>query len=236
MTVEISKEFINCLKKSHDINESLRICAGEEFIRTRQENKTSMMVSPIDVKFERDINIYALREFISVLSIVDGPVLDLSKDSIVTVKSKDGKQKLRYIECDPNMVSSHSEKDPELKRVEMTIDITEEQFTSVVNAAKVMNLPYVGFDGDGVNINLVAFNRNDGDEQDTNSYSIEICESPTEDSFSMYFDLAINKPSVLLNEGSLEVSISSNPKAVKVETESGKTFFLAFSAKSKYGI
>lgn len=236
MTTKITKEFIDILKKSNDINQSLMIVEGRKEIRTKSENKTTFMVTPTDAEFSRDLNIYDVREFVSALNLINEPVVDLSKDNIIKIQSSDGKQSIRYIECDPNMISSYAETDPNLQRIEFTIDVDQDLFSSVVNAARVMGLNYIGFFGDGEAIRLSAFGMNDGDGRETNNFTVDIGESPVDVNFDMFFDLEKSRPSVLLNEGSLTISVSSSPKAIKVEAESGKVFYLAFDNRSTYGV
>jgi hypothetical protein len=190
------------------------------------------MHAPIDEQFPRDFYVYNLREFLSVLSIISDPILDFTNDKYVVVMSKDGKQKLRYVESDPEFVTSYTIKEPNVPSVDYQVDITAEQFASVMKAAHTMRLEFVGFSCDGETCSLSAFNKNNGDGKETNNFAVEAGNHDTP--FNMFYKLDTQNISVLLGEGDLSFEISEK-KISKITAESGKVFWAAFNVNSKYG-
>lgn len=245
-SISISNETIAIFKALYNIDQSLKVSADTveqktdedgnthdvTVLRTKSLNKTMMARVEVPEQFPRDFHIYDLREFISVVGIVKEPVFDFSNDNYIVIKSADSKQKLRYVEANPILIKSFIDYDLQLKNEDVEITITEQQFKSVLSAAHTMKLEYVGFAADGESLSLTAFNKNNGDNNNTNYFSIELTESDEE--FNMYYKLDVHNIQVLNGEGDLKFTIDGKSKISKVETQSGKTFWIAFDSKSEY--
>lgn len=232
MTIKLSSDTVATLKKLYVVDQSIRIPANSKTLRVKSANNTMMARCTIETEFPRDVNIYDIREFNSVLSIVDKPELDFSNDKFILIKSEDGKQKLRYLEAEPSLIKSYIDKDISLSNVDIELTITEAQLDSVLTAASTLRLEYVGFVGvDGV-ISLSAFNKNNGDGNETNYFAIEV--GTTEAEFRMAYKLDIHNVRVLKDEGELNIKIDAKRKISEISTASGKTFWIAFDAKSEY--
>ena len=232
--VELSKATIDTMKKLSILNMTLKIMPDTNVLKSKTQNGVMNCTAPIDEIFPCEFNIYDLREFISVLSLIEEPVLDFSKKSSVTIHSKDKKQKIRYIEADPAFIDSYPNKESSLSSVDFFVDVEEQSFKSILTAANTMKLEYVGFVGDGETISLVAFSMREGDEQETNEYSVNLGESNTDEQFTMFFKLANCPISVLANEGRLSFEVSSR-KVAKVTSQTGKVFFIGMDTKSVWG-
>lgn len=242
----ISTETLNIFKALFNIDQSLKVAHdqvetktdddGNEkqvtVLRTKSLNKTMMARVEIDEIFPRDFHLYDLREFISVVGIVNEPQFDFSNDKYVVIKSKDGKQKLRYLEANPDLITSFISKDLTLSSEDAEIVVTEQQFKSVMTASQTMKLEYIGFIGDGETISLSAFNKNNGDNKDTNNFNIELVESDL--NMRMFYKTDVHNIAVLQGEGDLLFTIDVKRKVSKVETQTGKTFLIAFDSKSEF--
>ncbi len=182
--------------------------------------------------FPRDFHVYDLREFNSVVNIVNDPMFDFTSDKFVVIKSSDGKQKLRYIEAEPELIESYIDKDLPLDKIDLTVEVTGQQLTSVLKGAHTMKLAYVGLIGDRQTIQIAAFNKNDGDENETNNFNIEVGE--TESLFRLFYKLEVHKLGVVEGEGALKFEINSKKKVSRITTESGKTFWIALDTKSTF--
>lgn len=239
--ITISKETLDAFKALYEVDQSLRIdhTMTEQkddldvtVLRSKSFNNTTMARIEVAEVFPRDVNIYDLREFISVVSIVNDPVFDLSNDKFITIKSSDGKQKLRYLEANPDLINSYSAKDPNLTNEDVQILVTEAQFKSVLTAAQTLKFEYIGFVGDGENIILTSFNTNAGSDQETNTYSVAIQESDL--TFKMIYKLQIQNVSILSGEGDLLFTIDGKRKISKIETQSGKKYWISFDSSSEF--
>lgn len=232
MTMKISKATVETLKKAYDVNQSVRLKADEDTLKICTNSANLLLHAPLEDQFPRDFNIYDLGEFLRVTSIIDDPTLDFSNDSFLAIKSDDGKQKIRYMESDPDFVKdSYTEKTPDLSDPDIELEVTQSQFASIMDAAKTMKLEYVGFIADGETVSITAFNKNNGDENETNKFSIELMD--TDLTFQMFYKLDSQNISVLEGEGDLNFSIVSK-KISKVESNSGKTFWVAMNIGSKW--
>jgi len=245
-SVKLSDSTLAVFKKLHDVDQSLKIASdqvetvtdedGNEkqvtVLRTKSMNKTMMVRVEVPEVFPRDVHIYDLREFISVVGIVKDPVFDFSDDKFVVISSTDGKQKLRYIEANPNLINSFIDKDLSLSKEDAEIVVTEAQFKSVLSASHTMKLGYIGFIGDGESISVSAFDKNNGDNRDTNNFSIELIDSDI--SMRMFYKTDVHNISVLLGEGDLTFTIDAKRKVSKIVTQSGKIFWVAFDSNSEF--
>lgn len=189
------------------------------------------MHSPLKEKFPRDFHVYDLREFLSVLDIIQDSVLDFSDNKCMKISSEDGKQTLQYTESDSQFITSFVDKTPVLPSIDIDVNVSEDQFSRVMKAAHSMKLEFVGFVCDGETISISAFNKNNGDNNVTNKFSIELGEGDTP--FQMFYKLKTQNISVLDGEGDLHFEISKK-KISKIEAQSGKLFWIALNAESSY--
>lgn len=238
MSISLSTDTINTFKKLYEVDQSLKIdceTKGEDggtILRSKSENNTMMARMTVPDEFPRNVHIYDLREFISVINIVNEPVFDFDDERFVLIESSDGDQQLRYIETNPRFVTSYIDRDLELKSRDVEVTVTEKQLKSVLTAAQTMRLAFVGFIGDGETVKLTAFNKNEGgDESETNKFSITVGES--DKSFRMFYKLEVHNLNVLQSEGDLSFVLDGKKKISEVSAETGKTFWIAFDANSE---
>lgn len=227
--MKMSKQTMETLKKVYEVNQSVKFIEDDKVIKVKSTDNTLLMHAPIEEAFPRDFHVYDLREFLSVLSIIQEPILDFSDPKFLKIESEDKKQKLRYLESDEQFVKSYTDKEPNIPESDFIVNVSEEQFASVMKAAQTMKLDFVGFVSDGSTISLSAFNKNNGDESTTNNFSIDLIES--EDVFKMFYKIDSQNISVLLGEGDLLFEVSYK-KISKIHTKTGKTFWIAMNANS----
>lgn len=247
-TVKLSEATLDVFKKLYDIDQSLKIMSDDvevrqdeegndvqvTTLRSKSQNNTMMAKVEVAEEFPRNVYIYDLREFISVIGIVNDPILDLSNDNYIVIKSEDGKQKLRYIEANPDLIGSYTDKTPNIKSEDIELVLSEESFKSVLSAARTMRLEYVGFKAvDGV-ISFSSFNKNNGDGNDTNNFSIELMHDSDCEDFDLFYRLSVHKLDVLQGEGNLTFVIDGNRKISRIDTQSGKVFWIALDSNSSY--
>ncbi len=228
--VKLSEGTVETLKRMFSVHQELRIIEGDKVLRVKSANGTMVCHAEIEEEFPRDVNIYDLREFIAVVGILNDPELDLSNDKWIAVRSSDGTQQLRYMEANPEFITSFSARDIVLPSTDVDMVITEAQMKQVHSAAQTMKLDFIGFVGDGEKVYLSAFKINNGDGKETNNFKIEVGE--TTETFKMYYKLEHSDLGVLLGEGDLHFQISFK-KISYIETVSGKKFWIALDAKSE---
>lgn len=227
--MKMSKATMDTLKKVYEVNQSVRFMADENIIKVKSTDNSLLMHSPIEEAFPRDFNVYDLRELLSVLNIIADPVLDFSDPKFLKIESEDKKQTLRYLESDEQFVKSYTDKEPAIPEADFVVKVTEDQFSSVMKAAQTMKLDYVGFVSDGHDLSLSAFNKNNGDDNTTNNFSIDLISN--DDTFKMFYKIDKQNIAVLMNEGDLMFEVSYK-KISKIHTSTGKTFWVGMNANS----
>lgn len=231
MTIKLTKTTIDVLKKINEINQGVRIVQGDQTLKVKTTDNTILVHAPIDIEFPRDVYIYDVREFLAVNGIIENGSIDLSTNQFCLFSSDDGKQKIRYIEGDPEFINSHTDKEPSLGDIDLNLEVSEEQFTTVLKAAHTLNLDYIGFISDGETVSLTTFNKNNGDESLTNKYSIDLAEC--DETFEMFYKLSVQNISVLEGEGNLKFELTKK-KVSRITTESGKTFWIVMNTGSSW--
>jgi hypothetical protein len=188
--IKLSDKTIKTFKKLYSINQSLRVLDSNTTVKSINETKTLAAYVEIEESFPRDFCVYDLGEFISVLSIVNEPVLDFSSDRFVIVKSSDNSQRLKYIETSPDLITSYFENEISLKSEDIVIDVDEKSLKAVMKSAATLRLEYIGFRSDGENVYFTTFNRRvDSDNQEMNAFTIEL--GPCEDTFDIFYPTEI---------------------------------------------
>lgn len=224
--VRFSKDTVETLKKLYEVNPTLKIVEGVKTLKALNETKTVGVYAEIDEELPRTFCIYDLKEFITVLSIIDKPVVDFSNDKYVTIRSEDGSQRLKYMDGAENLISSFFVKDFRLPSEDIEVSVTSSQMKAVMDAAAALKLTFVGFKSDGKKIYFSAFDRNNGDGNDTNGFSVEVGEST--DEFDMFYKA--NGFSIL--DGDCKFTISSK-KISKIETGK-RIFWMTLEADSEF--
>lgn len=232
MVISLDKETIQTLDGVNDINQSIKFIGGSELVKVKSTDNTQMIHAPITSVFPRDFHVYDIREFLSAVSIIEEPELDFSDDKSVIIRSQDGKQKLTFIEASEEFVrASYVEKEPPMDEAIAELTVTGAQFSTVMKAANVMKLDFVGFVSDGSKVYLRAFNKNNGSDAVTNAYEVELGDSDVE--YTMIYKRDVQNISFLAGEGDLSFYLTER-KISKVETESGKKFWLTMNVDSEY--
>lgn len=232
MSTKISNEFTEILKKFYVINSNIKLCKDTSVLKSKNAANTMMVKANVEERFERDFNIYDVREFLSVLSLIDEPVLDLSHENYALIKSLDGKQKIRYLDTPDELITSYTDKEPTFTTAHFEIEIDAVTFKRVVQSSNTLKLEYIGFHCEGGNVTLKAFNKNRGDEIETNYYSVDVGKASND--FQLNYKLDVNRVQVVADEGALLFRIDAKRKISNILTETGKDFFLSLEPKSTF--
>ena len=225
--VQFSADTIAKLKKFQTINQSIKIIAGTDTIRSVNESKTVAVETKIGEKLPRMLCVYDLREFLTILSIIKEPVIDFADPKFMLIQSADGSQQLRYLDAAENIVnSSYMPALPQIPKFEIEATVSEDNLKSVMNAATSLGLEFVGFTADGTHMYLKAFDRNNGDGNQTNAFSINL--GACADTFSMFYKTDAWK----VLEGECLFKISKN-RISQVST-GDMQFMMTLDANSKY--
>lgn len=224
--VKFSTETLAVFKKLMKINQCLKIVKDTTELRSLNESKTIAAYIEIEETLPRDFCVYDLGEFITVLGVIENPIVDFTNDKFVLIKSENGSQKLKYVDGEANLINSYTDRKFVLPSEDVSIKVTAAQLKSVVSAATALKLEYVGFRGDGSKVYLTAFSRNNGDGKDTNGYSIEVAD--TSDTFELFY----RTESLQILDGESTFTISKK-KISQIENGKAK-YFVALDANSSF--
>lgn len=226
--VELSQDTIKILKHLGEINQSIKIVPGQP-LRTRTESRSLMATFKPREDFPRQFCIYDLREFIQVINLFEKPILDLSNERFATIlDGSDASKKMRYLDADEELITS-PDKDPNMPACEIELTLTEAQLDSVMSAASVLKLPYIGVQSDGDDVYLKAFHTNNGDDSETNSYSVRIA-----DGDGSVYNMFLKSSAMMLLSGDYQVSISSKRISQFTSESRNLTYYLALEVDSEY--
>lgn len=175
--IEVTDKTINAFKKMYEINQSLLIKANSKQIKSINESKTRAAYTELDIELSRDMSIYDLQDFISMLHIIKQPILDLSNSKYAIIKSKDGSQELKYYETNPSLITSYFNKEFKLKNEDIKVNIKRNDIKDVMKACNTLSLGYVSLVGDGEKVKLKGYASRKGDGKETNSFTVEVGET-----------------------------------------------------------
>lgn len=230
--LSISTETQNVLKKLSDINNTLKMVEGD-VLKSVASNRTIFAICGIDMNIPHEFNIFDLREFNQSLSLFEDPIIVFGEpdDGYIVITNETGDTKLKYWESESDFVTSYPLKELPQIQYDTELKLTADDIKKVLDASKILKLPYVGFKSDGDNVYLCAFDVNDdGDGNETNEFKKLICTSPNGDEFNMYMES--NQMRIL--SGDFDVSISRS-KIIKFESvDKPQEFLVTLKVDSEY--
>ena len=191
----------------YEINQTLMIKANTKNIKSINESQTRAAYTNIDVEFERDFCVYDLYDFISTLSIIKDPVIDLSNNKFAIISSQDGTKKLKYYETNPDLITSYFSQEFKLKNEDVKINVKRTDIKDIMKATSTLSLKYISLVGDGEKIFIKAFNSRKGDNKETNSFIIEIGKT------NFVFDLIYESKMLSMIDEDVEFTFARDKKS-----------------------
>ena len=194
--MKLSEQTIEVLQNFSSINQSLLFKKGTK-LRTVSPQKTVLAEVKVGDKFSQDFGIYDLSQFLSALSLIEDPELDLS-DNDMTISDGNGTA-IKYRYADPSMIVTPPEKSLSLPDVNVSFTLPDTILNKVLQAARTLGLPEIIVKGeDGV----ITISTSDSNNSSTNTFSKKV--GTTEDDFTHIFKVDNMKMMVL--EYNVEIS------------------------------
>ena len=178
--MKISQETIDNLKYFQRIGQSMKFKEGADYITIIGGD--TIGVADITEVFPRDVNIYDLGEFMSLISISKEPDIDVSEDNVIQISNDDFT--IRYIEGVSTNIKTLKEK-PTIKSmpsIDVEFNLSHDVVKRLNTVVSTLKLPYVGFVAEGgSNIYFKGFNKNtDSSLDELNSCKIFVAENTSE--------------------------------------------------------
>jgi hypothetical protein len=218
--MKLSDQTVEVLQNFSSINQSLLFKKGSK-LRTVSPQKTVLAEVEVGDVFAQDFGIYDLGQFLSALSLIEDPDLDLG-DNGMTIGDGNGTA-LAYRYADPSMIVTPPEKALTLPDVNATFTLSDENLKSVLQAARVLGVPEIIVKGEDGKITISA-----GDSKNSSMNSFSKAVGSTDEEFEHVFKVDNMKMMVL------EYNVEISSKGIsKFSTADGRvTYFVATESRS----
>jgi len=218
--MKLSEQTLEVLQNFSSINQSLLFKEGN-VLKTVSPQKTVLAEVMVEDTFERQFGIYDLGQFLSAVSLMEEPELELN-DNSANINDGNGTS-IDYRYADPSMIVTPPEKELTLPDVDASFIFTEDNLKDVLQAARVLGLPEVIVEGVDGNIVVGA---GDSKNSSMNRYTKKV--GKTESEFRHVFKVDNMKMMML----DYNVEISSKGIS-KFSTRDGRvTYFIATESRS----
>lgn len=222
--MKLSNDTLTILKNFASINSGLEFKQGNK-LATMSPTKTVLAKATIKDSFPQDFCIYDLNQFLSVHSLYKDADLDFDD---VNVIFKSGRTKTKYRKTSKTMIVTVPEKELNLPTVEVSFTLKEEDFSSIMKSASVLQSPNVAIESDGEKVSVTCFNSAD-DSAHTNS--TEVAEGN-----GKKFKAVFSTENLKMIPGSYDVEISSKGLALFKNSNGNLQYWIAIESKdSKFG-
>tara|TARA_Y100000004_G_scaffold196880_1_gene268540 strand:+ start:1146 stop:1811 length:666 start_codon:yes stop_codon:yes gene_type:complete len=219
--MKISKQTFDVLKNFSEINENLLIKPGNK-LQTISVMKNVLAEATVEETFDKEFAIYDLNSLLSVLSLYESPDVTLG-DDFLTVSQ--GKSSSKFWYADPSLVVSPT-KAITMPSAEVKVRITQSNYTDLLKASNIMQLPDVGLVSDGDTINLIA---TDKKNQTSNQFNVEVAEG-NGTKFNFYF----KRENLRMIPGEYDLIISQKNISHWINANKNLQYWVALETDSKY--
>lgn len=224
-TVNFSKNTLSILKNFASLNSNLLVKPGN-VIKTITPSKNGMAVATVEENFDVEFGIWDLNKFLGVISLFNNPSFTFGEKS---VKIKNGGSSVvNYYYSEPRLLSVPT-KDVIMPQVNVSIILTEKQFSELQKAASVMQLPDLSFTTDGSSIVAMV---SDLSDPTSNTYKVIVEESWDGVDFLFHFKME----NIKIFPGDYTINFAKNVVGEFVNKNISLKYWFAMEANtSKYG-
>tara|TARA_Y100000114_G_scaffold60689_1_gene55690 strand:- start:1954 stop:2610 length:657 start_codon:yes stop_codon:yes gene_type:complete len=218
--MKLSEQTVEVLQNFSTINQSLLFREGRT-LRTVSPQKTVLAEVEVGDEFSQDFGIYDLGQFLSALSLVENPELDLG-DNGMTISDGNGTS-LNYRYADASMIVTPPEKALTLPDINASFKLSSNVLRDVLQGARVLGLPEIIVKCVD---EVVTIEAGDSKNSSMNSYSKKV--AIADEDFTHTFKVDNMKMMML----DYNVEISSKGIS-KFSTEDGRvTYFVATESRN----
>jgi hypothetical protein len=223
--MELSDRALQVLRNFSGINGNIFIEEGN-VVRTVSESRTVLAKSTLDVEFPQSLGIYDLREFLSVLGLVEKPMLGFN-EKYVDIVGSTGRSKIKYFYSDPSTLTTVN-KDLALPSVDAWFTLDSSTFSKIKSAASALGHQEVNVTIDN---GVVMLTTKDNDDDTSNAFSVAVDGESESDNLKAVFNINNLK---MVEDGEYRVSLSSKYISHFVNTESNSEYWVALQKSSNF--
>ena len=221
--MKLNQNTVDTLKNFSEINTNILIKEGTE-LSTISTMRNIFAKATITESFEKEFGIYDLNEFLSVVSSLNKPELNL-QDKFMTIASEGSKSKAKYFYSDPSVIVSPT-KEVNMPEADVTFSLSETNLKELLKMAAILKTPdlaLVGESGGDVILKVC-----DKKNNTSNTYDITVGENATAD-YTFYFKVENLK----MISGNYDVSVSSKSISHFQNTKLPIQYWIALEPDSK---
>jgi hypothetical protein len=197
--MQLSPETLAILKNFASINESILFREGNRIRTMKYPAKTILGEAVVPEVFPKDFAIYNLNQFLNAYSLLDNPELDFSDEEDRFVLLKEGKRRIKFFFCNPEMINSPPDKTLSLPSEDVAFTLSADHLEKILKARSICEAPDLSVIGNGKEIMLVVHNK---ENPSSNEYSIIVGETTNTFTFNLRIE------NILILKGSYDVTIS----------------------------
>jgi hypothetical protein len=213
------------LKNFASINQGILFKPGKT-VRTISTHKNILAEAVVSEEIPKEFGVYDLNNFLSVISLhKEEPTIDFDESNVL-ISGLQGRSKIKYRFCAPNMIVAAPDKNLELNNPEIKFDLSAEDFDWILRAANVLSSPHIAVESDGKKIFVTAF---DLQNDSAHTESLEVGKGDG-NKYKMLFKTENMK----MLSGGYAVTISSKGIAHFKHKTISIQYWIATEAGSKY--
>lgn len=221
--MKLSNETLSVLKNFANINTGMEFKVGNT-IRTMSVGKNILAEATLKDTFPDEFCVYDLNQFLSVHSLYKDAEVDFDDSNIVF---KSGRGKIKYRKTAKEMIVTPPEKSLTLPSVDVSFLLSEEDMTTILKSASVLQSTHIAVESEGEKIYLTCYCGKD-DSAGTNS--IEVGSNDSGSNFKMVF-LTENWKMI---SGSYDVELCAKGLATFRNKIQDVDYWIALEAKDSF--
>ena len=223
--MKLSPETLAILKNFASINESILFRQGNRIRTMKYPAKTILGEAIVPEIFPKDFAIYNLNQFLNAYSLLDNPDLDFSDEDDRFVLLKEGKRKIKFFFCNPEMINSPPDKTLTLPSEDVVFNLPAEHLEKILKARAICEAPDLSVVGDGNQITLVVHNK---ENPSSNEYTLVVGETNNVFTFNLRIE------NILILKGSYDVTISKSKISKFQNTSTDLVYYLPLEPDSDF--
>lgn len=223
--MEISASTVKILQNFASINSNVVIQPGNK-IMTIAEAKNVLSEATVTEQFDKQVGIYDLQNFLSVLDLVDNPSVQFKENNMV-VGGNAGRAMVKYYYADPEMLTTIG-KPINMPKADVSFTLEQSTLNGLKKAAGVFGHSQVLIEPDNGSVKLTIA---DPENSTANTYSIMVEGEYNSEDFS--FVLNINNLKIIADDYQVDISskLISQFSSVNHEVK----YWIALEKTSTYG-
>jgi hypothetical protein len=217
--MKLSNETLSVLKNFANINPGIEFKTGNK-LSTISATKTVLAKAGVKDQFPEDFCIYDLNQFLSVQSLYKDGEIDFDDKHVIF---KVGRKKLNYRKTVKTMIVTPPDKDLALPSVDCSFTLKEEDLTSVLKTASILQSPNISISSDGEKIYITACDIKDN--------SAHVDSTEVADGNGKKFKAIFLTENFKMISGSYEIQISAKGLSHFKNTKEDMQYWIAIEAK-----